>query len=98
MPHELSSTPGSTADSAESVTYAPKCARDGRDHLTTIVNALKGEQYSEYTQFNEILSVAYSTSLSLTVIRTTATDAATLTRSAGWTYERTRRPTILRAS
>ncbi|GAA5863860.1 hypothetical protein JCM3774_001180 [Rhodotorula dairenensis] len=58
-PDEDSSNATSAASSVESVTYAPVCARDGRDHLTTVVNALKGEKYSEYTQFNEILSVAY---------------------------------------
>lgn len=60
---ETTHTTATALSNAETVIYAPTCARDGRDHLTNVVNALKGEQYNEYTQFNEILSVAYSVSL-----------------------------------
>ncbi|GAA5976239.1 hypothetical protein JCM10908_005427 [Rhodotorula pacifica] len=49
------------SETADGITYAPACTRDGRDHLTTVVDALKGEQFSHYTHFNEVLSVAYMT-------------------------------------
>ena len=58
---DTTETTATASSDTETVIYAPTCARDGRDHLTNVVNALKGERYSEYTQFNEILSVAYST-------------------------------------
>lgn len=52
----------STPSSSDDTVYAPSCAQDGRDHLTDIVNSLKGDRFRDYTQFNEVLSVAYSES------------------------------------
>lgn len=42
---------------------APECARDARDYLETVVRSVVGEHPE--TNFNEILSVAYSALLLL---------------------------------
>ncbi|KAJ8295918.1 hypothetical protein OF846_001254 [Rhodotorula toruloides] len=41
----------------DDTTYAPKCTRDARNHLKTVVQLLVGP--NELADFNEILSVAY---------------------------------------
>lgn len=46
--------------SPSATTYAPACAKAGRDHLSAVVHSLKGSAYDAFPDFNEILSVAYS--------------------------------------
>lgn len=63
----------------DNTTYAPKCTREARNHLKTVVQLLVGP--NELADFNEILSVAYMSGGKMNVSRfqTVSSVAARLT-------------------